>query len=120
MSGKVNMKTTVEVLRSFGMRSRKTFEALLSLAEEPENAAALIAIFEENREAILGAVRLRLGDESRYDAAAKDVLLRIGQMACQFDPQTEDASDFVCEWAHLECRRLRLELESDGSDQSKS
>jgi hypothetical protein len=120
MSGKVNMKITVEVLRSFGVRSRRTYEALLSLAEEPENAAALIAIFEENREAILGAVRLRLGDESRYDAAAKDVLLRIGQVARQFDRQTEDASDFVCEWADLECRRLRLELESDGPHQSES
>jgi hypothetical protein len=120
MSGKVHMKSTVEVLRSFGMRSRRTYEALLCLAEEPEDAAALIAIFEENREAILGAVRLGLGDEIRYDEAAKDVLLRIGQEARHFDRQTEDASDFVCEWAQLECRRLRLEVESDGSYQGES
>jgi hypothetical protein len=109
------MKSTVEILRSFGMRSRRTYEALLCLTQEPEDAPALIAIFEENREAILGAVSFWLGDPSRYDAAAKDVLLRIGQVARQFDRQTEDASDFVCEWAHLECRRLRLEFELDGA-----
>lgn len=105
------MKST-EVLRSFGMKSRKTYDALLRLAEDREDAAALIVIFEENKEPIQAAVKHWLGDETRYDQAAKDVLLRIGEEACHFDTQTDDARDFVCEWAFLECRRLRLELES--------
>ena len=106
------MKSTVEVFRSFGMRSRKTYDALLRLAEDREDAAALIVIFEENREPIEAAVKHWLGDDPKYDKAAKDVLLKIGEEACHFDRRTEDASDFVCEWAFLECRRLRLELES--------
>jgi hypothetical protein len=77
--------------------------------------AALIAIFEENRWSIIAAVRFWLGDENRYEEAAKDVLLRIGQEAHHSDRQTEDASDFVCEWAQLECRRLRLELALDAA-----
>jgi len=106
------MKSTIEVIRSFGMRSRKTYEALLRLAEDREDAAALIVIFEENREPIRAAVMHWLGNESKYEEAAKDVLLKIGEEARHFNPQTDDASDFVCEWAYLECRRLRLELEA--------
>jgi hypothetical protein len=104
------MKLTIEVMRSFSLKSRKTYEALLRLAEDREDAAALIVIFEENREPIKAAVRRWLGNESKYEEAAKDVLLRIGEEARFFDRQTEDASDFVCEWADLECRRLRLEF----------
>lgn len=107
------MKSTVEVLQSFGMGNRRTYEALVCLAEEPNDAPALIAIFEENRETILGAVRFWLGDQSTYGEAAKDVLLRIGQEAHHFDRQTADASDFVYEWAQLECRRLRWEFQLD-------
>lgn len=102
-------------MKSFGTKSRKTYEALLRLAEDSVDAAALIVIFEENREPIKAAVRHWLGDESKYEEAAKDVLLKIGEEACHFDSQIDDASDFVCEWAFLECRRLRLELESDSA-----
>jgi hypothetical protein len=35
----------------------------------------------------------------------------IGQRARHFDAQTDDATDFVCEWAYLECQRLQLGLE---------
>jgi DNA-directed RNA polymerase specialized sigma24 family protein len=109
------MKLTIEVIRSFGLNNRKTYEALLRLAEDREDAAALIVIFEENREPIKAAVRRWLGNESKYEEAAKDVLLRIGEEAHSFDRQTEDARDFVFEWANLECRRLRLQLQLDAA-----
>jgi hypothetical protein len=110
------MRSTIEVLRSFGTKSRKTYDALLRLAEDREDAAALIVIFEENKEPIKAAVKHWLGEEPKYDKAAKDVLLKIGEEACHFDRQTDDASDFVCEWAFLECRRLRLALESASAE----
>lgn len=109
---KVNMKLTIEGSRSFGMRSRKTYEALLRLAEDREDAAALIVVFEENREPIKAAVARWLGNESKYEGAAKDVLLKIAMEARHFNPQIDDAKKFVCECAYLECRRLRFELES--------
>ena len=109
------MKSTIETMRSFGLKNRKTYAALLRLAEDREDAAALIVIFEENREPIEAAVRRWLGNERKYDEVAKDVLLRIGAEARDFDCQKEDATDFVCEWAQLECRRLRLEFELGGS-----
>lgn len=109
------MKLTIEVSRSFGMKSRKTYEALLCLADDREDAAALIVVFEENREQIKAAVKRWLGNESNYEEATKDVLLRIAEEAYNFDRQTQDANDFVSDWAYLECRRLRLELEWNAS-----
>lgn len=106
------MKLTIETSRSFGFKSRKTYDALLRLAEDREDAAALIVVFEENREPIKAAVARWLGNESKYETAAKDVLLKIANEASRFNPQIDDATGFVSECAYLECRRLRLELES--------
>ena len=106
------MKLTIETSRSFAFKSRKTYDALLRLAEDREDAAALIVVFEENREPIKAAVARWLGNESKYEGAAKDVLLKIAMEARHFNPQIDDAKKFVCECAYRECRRLRLELES--------
>ena len=106
------MKLTTNFGGLFSTKGR-THEALLRLAEDHEDAAALIAVFRENREPIETAVRHWLGDKNKYDEATKDVLLTIGQRARHFDPQADDASDFVRECAYLECRRRRLEIEAD-------
>ena len=109
------MKLTTNVSELLGIKNRRTYEALLRLAEDGEDAAALIVVFEENREPIKAAVTRWLGNESKYEEAARDVLLKIRKQARHFNPQIDDASDFVCECAYLECRRLRLELESDSA-----
>ena len=106
------MKLTIEVSRLFEMKSRKTYDALLRLAEDPEDAAALIVVFEENREPIKAAAARWLGNESKYEGAAKDVLLKIAKEARHFNRRIDDATEFVRECAYLECRRLRLKLES--------
>lgn len=100
---------------SVGVEDRRTYNALLRLSSNREDAAALIVVFEENREAILAAVSHWLGTQWKYEQAGKSVLLAIGQQARYFNPGTDDACEWVRERAYLECRRLRLEIESSSA-----
>jgi hypothetical protein len=90
-------------------------EALLRLAEDQEDAVALITVFQENREAITAEVTRWLGTDAKYDEASKDVLLKIGENARCFNPQVHDARKWVSECAYHECARLRLEIERAAS-----
>jgi DNA-directed RNA polymerase specialized sigma24 family protein len=94
-----------------GIVVSRTHEALVQLIQDQEDAAALIAVFEENREAITSAVAYWLGNEKKYEEAAKNVLLKIGERAHFFNPQVDEAREWVWECAYLECRRLRFEIE---------
>jgi hypothetical protein len=100
---------------SIDVENRQTYDALLRLSSNREDGAALIVVFEENREAILAAVSHWLGSQRKYEQAGKTVLLAIGQQARYFNPEIDDASEWVRERAYLECRRLRLEIESSSA-----
>jgi hypothetical protein len=43
------------------------------------------------------------------------VLLAIGQQARYFNPEIDDACEWVRERAYVECRRLRLEIEASSA-----
>jgi hypothetical protein len=86
-------------------------EALLRLAEDQEDAVALITVFQENREAITEEVTRWLGSDSKYEEASKNILLKIGENARCFRPEVHDARKWVAEYAYRECARLRLEIE---------
>jgi hypothetical protein len=90
----------------------RTHEALVRLIEDHEDAVALIAVYEENREAITSAVGYWLGNEKKYAEAAKNVLLKIGERAHYFNPQVDEAREWVWKCAYLECRRLRFKIEA--------
>jgi hypothetical protein len=98
-----------------GVKNRQTHNALLRLSSNREDAAALIVVFEENREAILAAVSHWLGSQRKYEQAGKSVLLAIGQQARYFNPEIDDACEWVRERAYVECRRLRLEIEASSA-----
>ena len=100
---------------SIDVENRQTYDALLRPSSNREDGAALIVVFEENPEAILAAVSHWLGSQRKYEQAGKTVLLAIGQQARYFNPEIDDASEWVRERAYLECRRLRLEIESSSA-----
>lgn len=104
------MRTESE--KRLGIDVSRTHEALVRLIEDHEDAIALIAVYEENCQAITRAVAYWLGDEKKYEEAAKNVLLKIGERAHDFNPQMDEAREWVCKCAYLECRRLRFEIEA--------
>ena len=95
-----------------GIGVSRTHEALVQLIQDHEDAVALIAVFDENREAIASAVAYWLGNEKKYEEAAKNVLLKISERAHFFNPQVDEAREWVWKVAYLEYRRLRFESEA--------
>jgi DNA-directed RNA polymerase specialized sigma24 family protein len=109
-SSLLKMRTKFEERLDIG--NSRTRDALARLIKDHEDAVALIAVFEENREAITAAVTHWLGDESKYEEAAKNVLLKIGEHAHDFNPCVDEAREWVWKCAYRECRRMRLEIEA--------
>jgi len=92
----------------------RTYSALLTLAENANDADAQAALYNENRAAIEAAMQhwfTGLG----HDRAAKTVILRIAKRACYFYPY-EDSRAWVVNCADLECRRLKDEMERSSRD----
>jgi len=120
------MKTYVDDIRKFSNPkntqvrkrepSRSTQDALLRLATNPQDACALVTVYDEYGDDLKeSAVRwFGKGAELR-NKAINSILVAIGRQAETYDPQSNDAAEWVSRVADAEARRLREALDAGGS-----
>ncbi len=91
-------------------------DALLRLAKKPQDACALVAIYDASGNHLeASAVRwFGRGAELR-SRAVLSILVAIGRQAGSYDPQSMNASEWVSGVANVEARRLRAALDASGS-----
>jgi len=88
-------------------------DALLRLATKPQDACALVALYDVYGNHLkASAVRwLGRGAELR-SRAVLSILVAIGRQAGSYDPQSVNASEWVSRVADAEARRLREVLDA--------
>jgi len=120
------MKTQVDHLRKFSNpkrtqvrkreRSRATQDALLRLAANPQDACALVAVYDASGNHLkASAVRWFGRDVELQGRTVLNILVAIARQAGAYDPQSTDAAEWVRNCADTEARRLREALDAGGS-----
>jgi len=120
------MKTQVDDLRKFSNPkntqvrkrelSRWTQEALLRLAANPQDACALVTVYDSyGTDLKASAIRWFGRDAEVRNRAINSILAAIGRQAGSYDPQSMNASEWVSRMADAEARRLREAVDAGGS-----
>jgi len=120
------MKTQVDELRKFSNPkntqvrkrevSRWTQEALLRLAANPQDACALVTVYEScGTDVKASAARWFGRDNEVRNRAVNSILAAIGRQAGSYDPQSLGAAEWVSRVADAEARRLREALDAGSS-----
>jgi len=90
-------------------------DALLRLATNPQDACALVAVYDSySNDLKASAVRWFGRDAEVRDKAINSILVAIGRQAGTYDPQSMNASEWVSRLADAEARRLREVLDASG------
>src|SRR5260370_22063596 len=112
------MKTQVDDLRKFSNLkntqvrkrelSRWTQEALLRLAANPQDACALVTVYDScGTDVKASAIRWFGRDNEVRNRAVNSILAAIGRQAGSYDPQSLGAPEWFSRGAHADARRLR-------------
>ena len=112
------MKTQVDDLRKFSNPSntrvrkcelsRSTQDALLRLATNPQDACALVTVYDSCRTDLKASAIRWFGRDNEFrKRAVNSILAAIGRQAGSYDPQSMDAAEWVSQVADAEARRLR-------------
>jgi len=97
-------------------RSRATQDALLRLATDPQDACALVAVYDASGNHLkASAVRWFGRDVELQSRTVLNILVAIARQAGTYDPQSTDAAEWVRNCADTEARRLREALDAGGS-----
>ncbi len=87
-------------------------DALLRLATNPQDACALVAVYESyGNDVKASAVRWFGRDAEVRAKAINSILAAIGRQAGSYDPQSMNAAEWVSRVADAEARRLREALD---------
>ncbi len=120
------MKTQVDDLRKFSNPkntqvrkrelSRSTQDALLRLAANPQDACALVTVYDScGTDVKASAIRWFGRDNEVRNRAVNSILVAIGRRAGSYDPQSLGATEWVSRVADAEARRLREALDTAGN-----
>ncbi len=91
-------------------------DALLRLATNPQDACALVAVYDVSGNHLkASAVRWFGRDAELRSRAVLSILVAIGRQAGTYDPQSMHAAEWVSRVADAEARRLREALDRGGS-----
>ena len=91
-------------------------DALLRLATNPQDACALVAVYDSyGNDLKASAVHWFGRDPEVRDKAINSILVAISRQATTYDPQSMNASEWVIQVADAEARRLREALDKAGS-----
>jgi hypothetical protein len=97
-------------------RSRATADALLRLARNPQDACALVAVYDSSGSRLkASAVRWFGRNIDLRSRVVLSILAAIGRQAGSYDPHSMNASEWVSRVADAEARRLREALNAGGS-----
>ncbi len=101
-------------------RSRSMPDALVRLARNPQDACALVAVYDVfgNRLKASAVRWFDRGGELR-SRVVLSILAAISQQAGSYDPQLMDASEWVSQVADAEARRLREVLDAGRSRRTR-
>jgi hypothetical protein len=120
------MKTQIDDLRKFSnpkntqLRkrelSRSTQDALLRLAVNPQDACALVTVYDScGTDVKASAIRWFGRDNEVRNRAVNSILAAISRQAGSYDPQSLGAAEWVSWVADAEARRLRAAFDSGSS-----
>ena len=99
----VNSGVQMQLERSAGAQ-----EALLRLATNPQDACALVAVYDVYGSQLkASAVRWFGKDPEVRNKAVNSILAAIGRQASTYDPQSIDAAEWVHQCADAEAKKLR-------------
>ncbi len=88
-------------------------DALLRLATNPQDACALVAVYDVSGNQLkASAVRWFGRDAELRSRAVLSILVAIGRQAGTYDPQSMNASEWLSRVADVEARRLREALDA--------
>jgi hypothetical protein len=88
--------------------SRWTQEALLRLAANPQDACALVTVYDScGTDVKASAIRWFGRDNEVRNRAVNSILAAIGRQAGSYDPESLGAAEWVSRVADAEARRLR-------------
>ncbi len=91
-------------------------DALLRLATNPQDACALVAVYDVSGNQLkASAVRWFGRDAELRSRAVLSILVAIGRQAETYDPHSMRAAEWVSRVADAEARRLREALDASGS-----
>lgn len=89
-------------------RLQRAHDALLRLATNPQDACALVAVYDEcGHELKASAVRWFGKDTQVRNKAVNSILAAMARQAGSYDPQSVDAVEWVRQCADAEAKRLR-------------
>src|SRR5713101_6452929 len=101
-------------------RSRTTQDALLRLAANPQDACALVAVYDASGNHLKASVVRWFGrDVELQSRAFLNILLAISRQAGSYDPQSMSAAEWVRLCADAEARRLREALGGAGGSRDR-
>ena len=91
-------------------------DALLRLATNPQDACALVAVYDAHLNDLKASAFRWFGRDAEVrDKAINSILVAIGRQAGTYDPQSMEAAEWVRRCADSEARRLREALDAGGS-----
>jgi hypothetical protein len=100
--------------------SRATQDALLRLAANPQDACALVAVYDTSGNHLkASAVRWFGRDVELQSRAVLNILVAIARQAGSYDPQTMSAGEWVRHCADAEARSLREALGGTGGSRGR-
>ncbi len=115
------MKTQLDDLRKLStpkstqVHQRESFrarEGLLRLATNPQDACALVAVYDAYGNDLKASAVRWFGRDSEAGARAiNSILVAIGRQAPTYDPKSMDAAEWIHRCADAEARRLREGLD---------
>ena|SRR5439155_12340730 len=89
-------------------RSRHMQDALVRLARNPQDACALVAVYDLSGNHLKASVVRWFGwDGELRSRALLSILAAIGRQAGNYDPQSMDAGKWIRQCGNAEARRLR-------------
>jgi hypothetical protein len=93
--------------------SRSTQDALLRLAANPQDARALVTVYDScSTDVKASAIRWFGRDNEVRNRAVNSILAAIGRQARSYDPRSMNATEWVRRVADDEARRLREALDA--------
>jgi hypothetical protein len=87
-------------------------EAILRLMDDGDDESALIAIAENNKNALKAAIGRYFSGRTTCKRALNTLLIGISRRAKYFLPGGADADGWIKHCAEMECRRLQNETEN--------
>ena len=94
-------------------QSQFAHDALLRLATNPQDACALVAVYDAfGNHLKASAVRWFGRNIELRNRAVLSILVAVGRNACTYDLRSMQPADWVCRCAEVEARRLSEALDS--------